>query len=53
MNSARTQSAHHIGLTMPDLAAAQHVFEDALDATTIRHMMCRVPGNIRLARIGA
>ena len=133
MNSARTQGAHHIGLTVPDLTAARHFFEDALgfnavgevpdypavflsdgtlmitlwqaedpatatpfdrrrniglhhlalsvgseDAlrtlagelllrddtdvefepealgtTTIRHMMCRVPGNIRLELIGA
>jgi len=29
-NSARTQGAHHVGLTVPDLAAARAFFIDAL-----------------------
>ncbi|MCA9681796.1 MAG: VOC family protein [Myxococcales bacterium] len=33
--SAKTQGVHHVGLTVPDLAAAQAFFEAALGFTTV------------------
>jgi len=33
--SARTQGAHHIGLTVPDIDAARHFFMDALGFTLV------------------
>ena len=30
MSNARTQGAHHVGLTVPDIADARHFFVDAL-----------------------
>jgi len=58
----RTRGAHHVGLSVPDLAAARLLFEDALgfeiefapeplgEAPT-RHMMCAIPCGIRLELI--
>ncbi len=49
MSNAKTQGAHHVGLTVPDIEFPP----EALGATTLRHLMCRIPGNIRLELIAA
>jgi catechol 2,3-dioxygenase-like lactoylglutathione lyase family enzyme len=35
MNNARTQGAHHVGLTVPSLAEARAFFQDALGFETV------------------
>jgi catechol 2,3-dioxygenase-like lactoylglutathione lyase family enzyme len=57
--NTRTQGVHHAGLTVPDLAAAQAFFQEALGFRRVgelgggatRHMMCAMPGGIRLELI--
>jgi catechol 2,3-dioxygenase-like lactoylglutathione lyase family enzyme len=62
-HTARTQGIHHAGLTVPDLGVARTFFEEALGFTAVgevpehlgagptRHMMCTIPGRIRLELI--
>ena len=70
-SAAKTLGAHHIGLTVPDLAAGREELEhlahelsrhdgtdiefepERLGGTDMHHMMCRIPGNIRLELIAA
>lgn len=55
----RTEGVHHVGLTVPDLVAALSQRDDVqiefdpepLGGGNARHMMCRIPGNIRLELI--
>jgi catechol 2,3-dioxygenase-like lactoylglutathione lyase family enzyme len=44
--STITRGVHHVGLTVPDIAATKRFFVEG--QTGLRHLMCAIPGGVRL-----
>ena len=55
---AITHGAHHIGLTVPNLQQTREFFlntlgYDQVGEVPVRHMMCNIPGGIRVEFLAA